>query len=135
MLSACARTFVYKNLPLCLTRWLPCGTFPHRHAVSVLGITAPRGRETTEIITFLDMVAIRLNRQGSKDRPFYKIVVVDSRARRDGDFIEQVGTYNPMAEGENFTLNLESVEKWLANGAKPSETVASMIKKARAAKA
>ena len=91
--------------------------------------------ETTEIILFSDMVAIRLNRQGSKDRPFYKIVVVDSRVRRDGDFIEQVGTYNPMAEGENFTLNLESVEKWLANGAKPSETVASMIKKARAAKA
>ncbi len=85
--------------------------------------------------TFLDMVAIRLNRQGSKDRPFYKIVVVDSRARRDGDFIEQVGTYNPMAEGENYTLNLESVDKWIANGAQPSETVASIIKKVRAAKA
>ena len=84
---------------------------------------------------FLDMVAIRLNRQGSKDRPFYKIVVVDSRARRDGDFIEQVGTYNPMAEGENYTLDLEKVEKWISNGAQPSETVASMIKKARAAKA
>lgn len=83
----------------------------------------------------LIMVAIRLNRQGSKDRPFYKIVVVDSRDRRDGDFIEQVGTYNPMAEGENFTLNLEKVEKWIANGAQPSETVASMIKKAKAAKA
>ena len=64
-----------------------------------------------------------------------KIVVVDSRARRDGDFIEQVGTYNPMAEGENYTLNLESVDKWIANGAQPSETVASIIKKVRAAKA
>ena len=63
------------------------------------------------------MVAIRLNRQGSKDRPFYKIVVVDSRARRDGAFIEQLGTYNPMAEGENFTLDLEKTDKWLANGA------------------
>ena len=77
------------------------------------------------------MVAIRLNRQGSTDRPYYKIVVVDSRARRDGDFIEQVGTYNPMAEGVNYTLDLEKVEKWISNGAQPSETVASMIKKAR----
>ncbi|SEH79087.1 30S ribosomal protein S16 [Akkermansia glycaniphila] len=78
------------------------------------------------------MVAIRLNRQGSKDRPYYKIVVVDSRARRDGSFIEQVGTYNPMQEGENYTLDLEKVDKWLANGAQPSETVNSMIVKARA---
>lgn len=84
---------------------------------------------------FIVMVAIRLNRQGSKDRPFYKIVVVDSRARRDGAFIEQLGTYNPMAEGENYTLDLEKADKWIANGAQPSETVASIIKKARAAKA
>ncbi len=81
------------------------------------------------------MVAIRLNRQGSKDRPYYKVVVVDSRARRDGAYIEQVGTYNPMLEGENFSLDLEKVEKWLGNGAQPSDTVRSMIKKARAAKA
>ncbi len=91
--------------------------------------------ETTEKSLIYIMVAIRLNRQGSKDRPFYKIVVVDSRARRDGAFIEQLGTYNPMAEGENFTLDLEKADKWIANGAQPSETVASMIKKARAAKA
>lgn len=78
------------------------------------------------------MVAIRLNRQGSKDRPYYKIVVVDSRARRDGAFIEQIGTYNPMIEGENYTLDLAKVDKWIANGAQPSDTVASMIKKERA---
>lgn len=78
------------------------------------------------------MVAIRLNRQGSKDRPYYKIVVVDSRARRDGAYIEQVGTYNPMAEGENYTLDLEKVESWIKKGAQPSETVNSMIRKARA---
>lgn len=78
------------------------------------------------------MVAIRLNRQGSKDRPYYKIVVVDSRARRDGAFIEQVGTYNPMAEGENYTIDLEKVDAWMKKGAQPSETVNSMIKKARA---
>ena len=78
-------------------------------------------------------VAIRLNRQGSKDRPYYKIVVVDSRARRDGRYIEQVGSYDPMKEGVNYTINLEKVDKWLANGAKPSETVNSMIRKARKA--
>ena len=75
-------------------------------------------------------VAIRLNRQGSKDRPYYKIVVVDSRARR---YIEQVGSYDPMKEGVNYTINLEKVDKWLANGAQPSETVNSMIRKARKA--
>ena len=58
-------------------------------------------------------VAIRLNRQGSKDRPYYKIVVVDSRARRDGRYIEQVGSYDPMKEGVNYTINLEKVDKWL----------------------
>lgn len=73
-------------------------------------------------------VAIRLNRQGSKDRPYYKIVVVDSRARRDGRYIEQVGSYDPMKEGVNYTINLEKVDKWLANGAQPSETVNSMIR-------
>ena len=72
-------------------------------------------------------VAIRLNRQGSKDRPYYKIVVVDSRARRDGRYIEQVGSYDPMKEGVNYTINLEKVDKWLANGAQPSETVLSLI--------
>ena len=55
-------------------------------------------------------VAIRLNRQGSKDRPYYKIVVVDSRARRDGRYIEQVGTYDPMQEGVNYTIDLEKVD-------------------------
>ena len=78
-------------------------------------------------------VAIRLNRQGYKDRPYYKIVVVDSRARRDGRYIEQVGSYDPMKEGVNYTINLEKVDKWLANGAQPSETVNSMIRKARKA--
>ena len=72
-------------------------------------------------------VAIRLNRQGSKDRPYYKIVVVDSRARRDGR------TYDPMQEGVNYTIDLEKVDKWLSNGAQPSETVNSMIRKARKA--
>ncbi|MFM2241492.1 MAG: ribosomal protein [Verrucomicrobiota bacterium] len=78
-------------------------------------------------------VALRLNRKGTKDRPYYKIVAVDSRKRRDGRFIEQLGTYDPMKEGENYTLDLEKADKWLGTGAQPSETVASIIRKARTA--
>ncbi len=76
-------------------------------------------------------VAIRLTRQGSKDRPYYKIVVTDSRARRDGRFIEQVGTYDPMKEGVNYAIDLAKVDSWISKGAQPSETVASIIDKTR----
>jgi len=79
------------------------------------------------------MVALRLTRQGSKDRPYFKIVAVDSRTRRDGRYIEQLGTYDPMVDGENYTLDLEKADKWLGDGAKPTETVASIIKKVRKA--
>lgn len=78
-------------------------------------------------------VSIRLNRKGTKDRPYYKIVAVDSRKRRDGRYIEQLGTYNPLKEGTNFSIDLELVDKWLSVGAKPSDTVKSMIRKARTA--
>ncbi len=81
------------------------------------------------------MVAIRLTRQGAKNRPYYKVIVVDSRNRRDGAFIDQIGTYDPMAEGVNYSIDVEKADKWIANGARPSVTVASIIKKARAAKA
>ena len=60
------------------------------------------------------MVALRLSRQGTKDRPYYKIVAVDSRKRRDGRPIEQLGTYNPMVEGVNFTLDIEKADQWLS---------------------
>lgn len=80
-------------------------------------------------------VAIRLNRQGAKDRPYYKIVAVDSRKRRDGRFIEQLGIYDPMQEGVNYEIDLEKADKWVSVGAKPSETVASIIRKARTASA
>ena len=79
------------------------------------------------------MVALRLNRQGSKDRPYYKIVAVDNRKRRDGRYIEQIGTYNPMIDGVNFKVDLEKADKWIGNGAQPSTTVNSIIKKARKA--
>ncbi|MEZ7956681.1 MAG: 30S ribosomal protein S16 [Rubritalea sp.] len=77
------------------------------------------------------MVALRLSRQGTKDRPYYKIVAVDSRKRRDGRPIEQLGTYNPMIEGVNYSIDIEKAEKWLGNGAQASETVNSIIKKAK----
>ncbi len=77
------------------------------------------------------MVVLRLTRKGSKDLPYYKIVAVDSRKRRDGRYIEQLGTYDPMREGVNYSLDLEKVDKWLGEGAQPSVTVKSIIKKAR----
>ncbi len=78
-------------------------------------------------------VALRLNRQGTKDRPYYKIVAVDSRKRRDGRYIEQVGTYDPMKDGLNYTIDLEKAEKWVGVGARVSETVNSILRKARTA--
>ncbi len=77
------------------------------------------------------MVALRLTRKGAKNRPYYKIVAVDNRKRRDGRYIEQIGTYDPLKEGLNYTLDLEKADKWLKNGAQPSVTVKSIIKKAR----
>ena len=74
-------------------------------------------------------VALRLNRKGTKDRPYYKIVAVDSRKRRDGRYIEQVGTYDPQVEGVNFTIDLEKADKWLGVGAQPSETAAERMRK------
>jgi small subunit ribosomal protein S16 len=78
-------------------------------------------------------VALRLTRQGTADRPYYKIIAIDNRKRRDGRYIEQLGTYDPMKEGLNYEINLESAEKWVATGAQPSETVSSIIRKARTA--
>ena len=71
-------------------------------------------------------VVLRLRREGSKDRPYYKIVAADKRFARDGRIIEQIGTYDPMQTGDNTKLDLEKVDKFLSDGAKPSETVASL---------
>lgn len=75
-------------------------------------------------------VKIRLARHGAKKRPYYRIVVADARARRDGRFIEQVGRYNPCAEPTLIEFDAEKLEKWLANGAQPTESVAALIKRA-----
>ncbi len=76
-------------------------------------------------------VSIRLRREGAKDRPYYRIVVADSRARKEGPYIELLGTYNPLEKGENYKIDLEKAESWIGKGAQPSETVNSIIKKAR----
>jgi small subunit ribosomal protein S16 len=76
------------------------------------------------------MVTIRLTRGGAKKRPFYHVVVTDSRNRRDGRYIERLGFFNPVATGkeEGLKLDLERVNYWLGQGAQPSERVASLIK-------
>ena len=72
-------------------------------------------------------VKIRLKRMGSKKRPFYRIVVADSRSPRDGRFIANVGTYNPLTNPETVTLEEEEIMKWLNNGAQPSDTVRNIL--------
>ncbi len=76
------------------------------------------------------MVTIRLSRGGAKKRPFYTVVVTDSRNRRDGRCIERIGFFNPIASGSEARLNLnqERLQYWLGNGAQPSERVVSLIK-------
>ena len=77
------------------------------------------------------MVSIRLSRGGAKKRPFYHIVVTDSRNRRDGRFVERLGFFNPLAneKQEGLRLNMERAQYWLGVGAQPSERVAQLIKK------
>jgi small subunit ribosomal protein S16 len=78
-------------------------------------------------------VKIRMKRVGAKNAPVFRIVVADGRSPRDGKFIEELGTYQPLKKGENFTLDLERAKYWLGKGAQASETVASFIKKANKA--
>jgi small subunit ribosomal protein S16 len=77
-------------------------------------------------------VAIRLRREGAKNRPFYNVVVADKRSPRDGKFIEIVGSYDPIGKNQEKQLKLERVEYWLGQGAKASDTVKSLVKKAKA---
>jgi small subunit ribosomal protein S16 len=74
------------------------------------------------------MVKIRLKRIGAKKKPFYRIIVADSRAPRDGKFIEQVGTYDPKTNPSVINVDGEKVKKWLSNGAQPTETVKKLLK-------
>ncbi len=82
------------------------------------------------------MVTVRLSRGGAKKKPFYQIVVTDSRNRRDGRYIERLGFYNPMSRNEHeesLRIDLERVDYWLGTGAQLSERVAKLVKDKRAA--
>ncbi|MCC5912006.1 MAG: 30S ribosomal protein S16 [Clostridiaceae bacterium] len=74
-------------------------------------------------------VKIRLKRMGSKKRPFYRIVVADSRAPRDGRFIEEIGYYNPVSEPKEVKIDDQKATKWLNDGAQPTDTVKDLFKK------
>ncbi|MDD4658406.1 MAG: 30S ribosomal protein S16 [Eubacteriales bacterium] len=73
-------------------------------------------------------VRIRLRKMGAKKRPFYRIVVADSRSPRDGRVIEEIGYYNPISEPVDLKVDAEKAKKWLATGAQPSDTVKSLLK-------
>lgn len=73
-------------------------------------------------------VKIRLKRMGAKKRPFYRIVVADSRSPRDGRFIEEIGTYNPIAEPAEVKIDKDNAIKWVNNGAQPTDTVRNLFK-------
>ena len=74
-------------------------------------------------------VKIRLKRLGSKKNPFYRVVVADERSPRDGRFIEEIGYYNPLTDPVDIKIDAEKATKWLNNGAQPTETVRSILKK------
>ena len=76
------------------------------------------------------MVRIRLKRVGAKKHPFYRVVVADQRAARDGAFIEQIGTYDPFPNPPAIKIDEEKINEWLKKGAQPSESVASLLKTA-----
>lgn len=75
-------------------------------------------------------VKIRLRRMGAKKAPFYRVVVADSRYPRDGRFIEEIGTYNPLAEPAVVNVNADRAQEWIKNGAQPTDTVRGILKKA-----
>ena len=74
------------------------------------------------------MVKIRLKRMGAKKAPFYRVVVADSRYPRDGRFIEEIGTYNPMTEPAQINIDAEKANEWIKKGAQPTETVRALLK-------
>lgn len=75
-------------------------------------------------------VRIRLRRMGAKKAPFYRVVVADSRYPRDGRFIEEIGYYNPLVDPVDIRIDAEKAQKWIANGAQPTDTVKELLKKA-----
>ena len=78
-------------------------------------------------------VKIRMKRVGTKNLPVFRIVVADGRSPRDGKFIEEIGTYQPLKKGDNFSIKMDRAQYWISKGAQPSDTVASFLKKANKA--
>ena len=74
-------------------------------------------------------VKIRLRRVGAKKAPFYRVVVADSRFPRDGRFIEEIGTYDPLTEPATIKIDMERAKYWISNGAQPTDTVRALLKK------
>lgn len=74
------------------------------------------------------MVKMRLKRVGAKKKPFYRIIIADARSPRDGKFIEQIGTYNPLENPSEISFDAEKAKKWLSNGAQPTDTVKKLLK-------
>ena len=79
------------------------------------------------------MVKIRLRRMGAKKNPYYRIVVADSKSPRDGRFIEEIGSYNPLTSPSEIKVDVERADYWIKNGAQPTDTVRALLKKASAA--
>lgn len=80
------------------------------------------------------MVKIRLKRMGAHKKPFYRVVVADSRTPRNGRFIEEIGTYDPLKDPAEIKIDNEAAQKWLNNGAQPTDTVRALLKKSGAIK-
>lgn len=78
------------------------------------------------------MVKIRLRRVGAKKAPFYRVVVADSHFARNGRFIEEIGTYDPLTEPATIKIDMERAKYWISNGAQPTDTVRGLLKKAEA---
>ena len=74
-------------------------------------------------------VKMRLTRIGKKKTPFYRVVIADARAPRDGRFVEEIGYYNPLTEPAEINIDAEKAKKWIANGAQPTDTVKALLKK------
>ena len=75
------------------------------------------------------MVKIRLKRMGMKKKPFYRVVVADERATRDGRFVDEIGYYNPVSNPVELTIDTEKAQTWMKNGAQPTDTVRALLKK------
>ena len=77
------------------------------------------------------MLKIRLRRIGAKKAPFYRVVVAESHYARDGRFVEEIGTYNPLVDPEEVKIDLEKANEWIRKGAQPTDTVKALLKKAQ----